>query len=139
MAANVPPQCPKAITQNEPYGAGAGGAWGWASARTADIRAEPIGAYVTSSDQLPNSCDSMGSLLRATHATGPPQARLGDRSAVSALLSCPDAPSASLRLDPAAFIHVSFSAETRHHCHLIGAFRIEQVHEILWSLGDSNP
>jgi hypothetical protein len=24
MAANVPPQCPKSITQNEPYGAGAG-------------------------------------------------------------------------------------------------------------------
>jgi hypothetical protein len=38
--------------------------------RTADIRAEPIGTYVTSSDQVLNSCDLIGSLLRATHAAG---------------------------------------------------------------------
>jgi hypothetical protein len=38
-------------------------------------RAEPIGAYVTSGDRLPNGCVSTGSLLRAAHATAARRSR----------------------------------------------------------------
>ena len=44
--------------------------------RSADIRPEPIGAYVTSGNQLPNGCDQWVGLLRATHTIGVAQCAL---------------------------------------------------------------
>jgi len=95
----------------------------------ADIRAESIGAYVTSGDRLPNGCDSTGSLLRATHAAEAAQRMPGPSPGTLTLLTWPDALVRIAGPGPASFIQVGSDAKIRRRCHLIVTFHLEQIHE----------
>ncbi len=66
-------------------------AYGLANALSAGIRAEPIEAYVTSGNQLPNSCDQWVASCVLRIRSGLRSARRGDDSEALTLLNWPDA------------------------------------------------
>jgi hypothetical protein len=107
--------------------------------RTAGRRAEPIGAYATSSDRLPNDCDSMDSLLRATHAAGAVQRGPGRPSRSSHSVELARLCCLHRWPGPASFVQADAETQIWRRCHLIVSFLLERMREKCMELRGFEP